>query len=516
MKKVMILSPSDAVAQIPDGATVAVSGFVGCAHPEELTLALEVRFAQEGRPRDLTLVYAAGQGDGETRGLNHLASDGMLRRVIGGHWNLTPKLGQLALANKIEAYNFPQGVITRLFWEIAAGNPGVISHVGLGTAVDPRHGGSKLNRRTSEDLVQLIELGGKEFLWYKAFPVHMALLRGTASDSFGNISFEEEAVTGEVLSIAQAARNSGGKTFVQVARLVEDFSRDPKTIIVPGIFVDGVVLGRNENHMQTFAEQFNPAYISAGDTAAVDCPSPEEGPRRYVAARALIECQAGDVINLGIGMPEGVAAIAKEEKQLDQFTLTVEAGAVGGIPAGGLSFGASAYPSAIIDQPYMFDFYDGGGLDVAILGMAECDAQGNVNVSKFGGRIAGIGGFMNISQTAKKVVFTGTFTAGGLKTSFADGKLRVIAEGRTRKFVKSIEHLTFSASQARLRGKKVFYVTERAVFVLGTSGLELTEVAPGMDLERDILAHMDFQPAIAAPLKTMPSEVFLSRRGRQG
>ncbi len=499
MKKVMILSPSDAVAQIPDGATVAISGFVGCAHPEELTMALEVYFAQEGRPRNLTLVYAAGQGDGETRGLNHLASEGMLRRVIGGHWNLTPKLGQLALANKIEAYTFPQGVISRLFREIAAGSPGVISHVGLGTAVDPRQGGGKLNRRTSEDLVRLIELEGKEWLWYKAFPVHIALLRGTASDSFGNISFEGEAVVGDVLSIAQAARNSGGMTFVQVARLVEDFSRDPKTIIVPGIFVDGVVLARKENHMQTFAEQFNPAYITAGNIMGVEVPSLEEGPRRYVAARALMECQIGDVINLGIGIPEGVAGMAKEENRLDQFTLTVEAGAVGGIPAGGLSFGASAYPSAIIAQPYMFDFYDGGGLDVAILGMAECDAQGNVNVSKFGGRIAGIGGFMNISQTAQKVVLVGTFTAGGLKTSFADGKLSVVAEGRTWKFVKMVEHLTFSASQARLRGTKVLYVTERAVFVLGPSGLELTEIAPGMDLERDILAHMDFRPVIAAP-----------------
>jgi propionate CoA-transferase len=296
---------------------------------------------------------------------------------------------------------------------------------------------------------------------------------------------------------------------------VEDFSRDPKAIIVPGIFVDGVVLGRKENHMQTFAEQFNPAYITAGDLARVEFPSTEEGPRRYVAARALMECQAGDVINLGIGMPEGVAVIAKEQNQLDEFTFTLEAGAVGGIPAGGLNFGASAYPSAIIDQPYMFDFYDGGGLDIAILGMAECDAQGNVNVSKFAGRIAGIGGFMNISQTAKKVVFTSTFTAGGLKTSFADGKLHVETEGRSRKFVKMVEHLTFSASQARLRGKKVLYVTERAVFVLGPSGPELTEIAPGIDLKRDILAHMDFRPAIAAPLKIMPAEIFLPRQDRQ-
>ena len=511
MKKVTILLPSDAVAQIPDGANVAISGFVGSAHPEELTRALEQRFAQEGGPRNLTLVYAAGQGDGETRGLNHLASEGMLRRVIGGHWNLTPKLGRLAMANKIEAYSFPQGVISRLFREIAAGNPGVITHIGLGTAVDPRREGGKLNSCTTAELVELIELGGKEWLWYKAFPIHVGLLRGTASDSFGNISFEDEATIGETLSIAQAARNSGGKTFVQVERLVEDFSRDPKSIVVPGIFVDTVVLGCKENHMQTFAEQRNPAYVTAGDIAGLDLPPLEEGPRRYISARTLRECQAGDVINLGIGIPEGVAMLAKEKNRLDQFTLTVEAGSIGGVPAGGLNFGASAYPMAIIDQPCMFDFYDGGGLDVAVLGMAECDAQGNVNVSKFAGRVAGIGGFMDISQTAKRVVFTGTFTAVGLRTSFADDKLRIVAEGRTRKFVKTVEHLTFSAMQARLKGKKVLYVTERAVFGLIDSGLELTEVAPGINLERDILAHMDFRPAIAEPLKTMPVELFLPR-----
>jgi propionate CoA-transferase len=515
MHKVEILHPSEAVAWIPDGANVAVSGFVGAAHPEELTQALEQRFRQEGKPRNLTLVYAAGQGDGATRGLNHLASEGMLRRAIGGHWNLAPKLGQLAVENKIEAYNFPQGVISRLFREIAAGNPGVITHIGLGTAADPRHGGGKLNSRTTQDLVELIELGGKEWLWYKAFPIHTGLLRGTASDSFGNISFEDEGTIGEALSIAQAVRNSGGKTLVQVERLVADFSRDPKSIVIPGIFVDAVVLGRKENHMQTFAEQFKSAYVTPGDIAGLDLPFLEKGPRRYISARALRECRVGDVINLGIGIPEGVAALAKEQNRLDEFALTVEAGSIGGVPAGGLNFGVSAYPMAIISQPSMFDFYDGGGLDIAILGMAECDTQGNVNVSKFGGRIAGMGGFVNISQTAKKVVFTGTFTADGLRTSFGDGKLCIVAEGRTRKFIKRVEHLTFSAQQARLRGKTVLYVTERAVFRLTDAGLELTEIGPGVDLERDVLAQMDFRPAIAAPLKIMPEDLFRGSRRLQ-
>ena len=494
MRRVQILTPSEAVRLIPDHATVATSGFVGCGHPEALTAAIEERFRAESRPRDLTLVYAAGQGDGESRGLNHLASRGLVRRVIGGHWNLVPSLGKLALANEIEAYNFPQGVITHLFRDIAAGKPGTISHVGLNTFVDPRHGGGKLNARTQEDLVELVRLGGREWLWYKAFPIDVALLRGTAGDSFGNVSLEDEVFSGEALAIAQAAKNSGGMVIVQVERMVADFSRDPKAIRVPGIHVDALVLARREAHMQTFAEQFNPAYVRQGDIGQIDVPLTCDGSRLHIARRAFLEIRDGDIVNLGIGLPEAVAQVARAENRLANMVLTVEAGAIGGMPAGGLSFGASVYPMAIIDQPAMFDFYDGGGLDVAFLSMAECDAQGNVNVSRFGGRLAGAGGFMNISQGARRVVFLGTFTAG--------------KSGEVRKFVRQVQQVTFSGALAAERKQQVMYITERAVFRLTPAGLELTEVAPGIDVAGDVLAKMDFAPVISARLEQMPAGVF--------
>jgi propionate CoA-transferase len=509
MKRVPVLTAAQAVALIPDGATVGVDGFVGCAHPEELTLALEERFAREGAPRNLTLVYAAGQGDGKSRGLNHLAAEGMLKRIIGGYWNLAPKLGQLAREGKVEAYNFPQGVISHLFREIAGGKPGVITHIGLGTFVDPRNGGGRLNDRTTEELVEVVTLSGREWLFYKAFPIHVALLRGTAGDSYGNISLDDEVTTAEVLSLAQAARNSGGKVIVQVARLVDDFSRKAKEIDIPGIFVDAMVVGRPENHMQTYGEAFNPVYITQGDTHKAALAAMEPGPRKTICSRAFLECAAGNVINLGIGMPEGIAQIAKERGRLHDLVFTVEAGAVGGLPASGLSFGASVHPMAIIGQPYMFDFYDGGGLDVAFLGMAECDVAGNVNVSKFAGRVSGVGGFMNITQPAKQCVFLGTFTAGGLETAFADGQLRIVTEGKARKFTRQVEHVTFSGRYAQQMGKRVLYLTERAVFRLTAAGLELIEIAPGIDLERDILANMDFKPAISPELRLMPVSCFV-------
>jgi propionate CoA-transferase len=490
--KPAVLSADDAVQLIPDGATVASAGFVGCAHPEALTAAIERRFLAEQHPCDLTLIYAAGQGDGKARGLNHFAHEGLVRRVIGGHWNLAPGLGRLAVEGKIHAYNFPQGVISRLFREIAAGGPGVVTHIGWDSFVDPRHDGGRLNTSTPEDLVELVTLRGETWLLYHSLPIHVGLVRGTTADERGNISMEDEVMTGEALAIAQAARNSGGKVIAQVARISHGEVRDPKSIRIPGIFVDAIVVAAPGQHMQTFAEVFNASYVQ--QAPAVPVPAfTFTHPKLAIARRAYTEIQDGDVINLGIGLPEGVAQVAGGEGRLDRFTLTVEAGAIGGLPAGGLSFGASSSPQAILDQPSMFDFYDGGGLDIAFLSMAECDELGNVNVSRFGGRVAGAGGFIDISQTARRVVFLGTFLAG-------DGQ---------RKFVKRVEHVTFSGIRAVGAGQKVLYVTERGVFRLTQNGLELIEIAPGLDAERDLLADMDFKPVIAKRLAVMPAACFI-------
>lgn len=505
--KVRILSADEAATLVQPNQTIAIIGFVATGHPEALTSALGARYRREAAPRDLSLVCATGQGDGEGRGLDHLAQEGLLKRVISGHFAMMPKVAAMASDNKIEAYNFPQGVIAHLFRDIAAGKSGTLTRVGLRTFLDPRYEGGRLNERTTEELVGRVELAGEELLLYKTFPVDIAFLRGTTADEFGNVTMEKEAITMETLAAAQAVRNSGGTVIVQVERLAAGGTLNPRQVVLPNVLVDAIVIAQPEQHTQSYAESFNPAYTGQIREAQHHRSLLRLDERKIIARRAVMELRAGSVVNLGIGIPEGIGYVASEEG-MDDFTLILDSGPIGGMPAKGMGFGASANPFAVMDMPSVFDFIDGGGIDIAILGMAEADREGNVNVSKYGSSINGCGGFVNITQSAKKIVFCSTFTAGGLRITTGDGKLSIVQEGRHRKFVERIGQLTFNAEYARERNIDILYVTERAVFQIGSEGFELIELAPGIDPDKDVLAHMGFKPRISADVRLMDGAIF--------
>ena len=502
-----VVTADDAVSVIRDGDTVCISGFVGVGTPDELIIALEKRFLETGHPRNLTLLFAAAPGDGKDRGLNRLAHEGLVKCGIGGHWGLVPKLAQMAVDNKIEAYNLPLGCVSQLYREIAGGKPGMHSKVGLRTFVDPRQSGGRINECTTEPLVSLHNIGNEDWLFYHSIPIDVCLLRATTADRRGNATMEREALKLDGTAAAMAAHNCDGVVIVQVERIAVAGSLAPKRVLVPGALVDCVVVSEPENHLQTYATPYNHAF-SGELRVPMDRVDPMAlNERKIIARRAAFELPIGGVVNLGIGMPEGVANVATEEMLLEHVTLTAEPGVIGGMPQGGLDFGAALNPDAIIQQSSQFDFYDGGGLDMACLGMAQIDAKGNVNVSRFGNRFAGAGGFINISQNASKLVLTGCFTGGGLETAVVDGEMKIVTEGVHRKFIKEVEQITFSGELAAETGQPVLYVTERCVFSITSAGLELIEVAPGIDIDKDILAHMDFKPIIRS-VKLMDAAIF--------
>ena len=507
-----LLEAKDAAALVAEGMTLAVDGFVGAATPEELLRALEARFLDSGAPRDLTVIAATGQGDAQGRGLDRLAHPGLIGRLITSYLNLNRVLQKRLIDEELEGYLLPLGVIVQLYREIAAGRPGLITHIGLNTFVDPRQEGGRVNARTVDDLVEVVTLAGKEWLFYPSMKLDIGFLRGTTADEDGNITMEREIATFQGPSFAQAVRNAGGTVIAQVERIVERGTLKPREVVIPGHLIDHVVQGAAENHQQTFASAYNPLFSGEARAEIGDIAPVPLDTRKLIGRRAAMELQRGDVVNLGVGIAGYVATVAREEECGDAFTLTVESGATGGYPAYNLDFGASINAGSVIDHTYQFDFYDGGGLDITIVGLAQMDAAGNVNVSKLAHRIPGVGGFFNVTQGAERVVFCGLFTAGDQEITVTPEGLRIDRDGAFVKFVDQVEQVTFNAQQALAKGQRVTAMTERGVFEITDEGPVLTEIAPGVDLERDIFARMGFRPAVSPALAAMPAEIF--RPGR--
>ena len=501
------ISATAAVALIADADTVGlVGGGGGLLEASCLFAAVERRFFDTGQPRDLTLIHSLGIGDRGTMGLSRFAHEGLVRKVVGGHWIWSPRMQQLARQEKIEAYVLPGGVIAQLYREIGARRPGLFTHVGLGTFVDPRHGGGRMNASAGDDLVEGVTIVCRDILRYKTFPVHVALIRGSFADADGNVSLDREAASLDTYAVAQAAHNCGGKVIVQVRSAVARGSLPARSVHIPGAIVDAVVV--DPDQAMTYDFYYDPC-ISGEHKAPVPKQAPQpHSIRRSIARRAAAELRDGAIINFGYGIPDGVAAVIDERGERDRYYQSLEHGAYGGTLLYGKQFGFVRNPSAFIDAPSQFDFYSGGGLDIAFLGFGELDAAGNVNVSKLAGLTVGPGGFIDIAQNARKVVFCGAFEAKGLDAEPVGGRLSINRHGAIRKLVSSVAQVTFSGPQAVRQGQTIVYVTERAVFELTAEGVVLSEIAPGADLNIDILDRMEFTPIMAVAPKLMSEEIF--------
>src|SRR5205809_2787626 len=501
------ITADEAAKLIEDGDAILISGSGG-GHsvPEALLAAIERRFLAERKPSGLTSVSVVGVGDRAALGASHLAHEGLLKRAITSALVDSPGLVQLAAEDKIEAYTLPQGVLSQLMRDMAAGRPGLLTKTGLNTFVDPRQQGARQSPRTPPDFIDVVNLAGEEWLFFKPVPVRVAFLRGTTADEDGNVTMEEEAVLGEMLPMAQATRRAGGIVIVQVKRMARRGTLPGKNVRIPGILVDFVVVDPEQR--QTYATYYDPSYSGELRIPEGDIKSLPFGPRKVIVRRAAMELFPDAICNLGAGVSTGLSTIAAEEGLLDEVVLTNEQGIIGGAPITGRDSGGGQNFAAMIEQPAQFDFYDGGGLDLAFLSFAEVDADGNVNVSRFGDRIIGVGGFINISQNAKCVIFSGTLTAGDLDIAWEDGRTVIRKEGRHQKFVPQLEQICYSASMGRAWGQVALFVTERAVFRVGPRGLELIEIAPGLDPERDVISKMGFRPVVSNELKPMDPRIF--------
>lgn len=513
---VKFITAKEAAKLIPDGATVGVAGMGLSGWPEEIVVAIAENFKETGQPGKLSIKQGSAMGDWKERGMTRLGIEGLVSKWSAAHIGSAFAMNDLVRTGKMSCHCLPQGVIVNLWREIAAHRPGLITKVGLDTFVDPRREGGKMNEATTEDLVEVITLNGEEFLFYKAFPLDVALLRGTVADEKGNITFDHEGPINEGLAVAQAAKNSGGIVIVQVEYTAQKNSLHPKSVKIPGALVDYVVVATDKNACwQTEGVYYEPAFAGNLRKPLSTIPALPLSERKVIARRAAMELKKDSLVNLGIGIPSDVASVVTEAGYMDEITLTTEAGAFGGMPASLPNFGSSYNAEAVIDHGSMFDLYTGGGLDLAILGMAQTDEMGNVNVSKFKipgqpDRLTGPGGFIDISQSTQQIVFAGTFNA-KCKMEVADGQLKIIREGVGKKFVNSVDQVTFSGKFAAQSGQSITYITERCVFKLIGGKITLTEIAPGIDLEKDILAMMAFKPEIATDLKEMDKELFMEQ-----
>jgi propionate CoA-transferase len=499
-----VVKSKEAVQLIKNNNTVAIGGGgAGHAVPDDVMKALGEYFQETGNPKGLTVIHPCGIGDNDSRGLNHLAHEGLINIDIGGFWGNSPKLVDLARQNKLKGYNLPQGVLSHLMRATASGKPGVLTHVGLNTFVDPRIEGGKINDITTEDIVEVVKISGEEFLFYKAFPIDVAIIRGTSVDAEGNLTMEEEVGFFAMLSIAQAAKVNGGIVICQVKKINQGHC-DPGAVKVPGVFIDYVVEAPDQE--MTYLSPFDPSLVKRDHPFRAE-DSDLKGIKRIIARRASLQIKKGNFVNIGYGMSDGVPFVAHSEKIDKQITFMIEQGAIAGIPTTGLNFGAMYNPSAILDDGYQFDFFHGGGLDIAFLGFAQVDQFGNINSSRFGNVITGSGGSIDISQNAKQVVYCGSFAVKSEQIVNKKG-LQVLHPGKFKKFVKQVQQISFSGKYALEKKQQIFYVTERAVFKLIPEGLELIEIAPGIDLQKDILEMMEFAPLISPDMKTIPQKVF--------
>lgn len=517
-KKVM--EAERAVELVKDGDTISICSIAAGLTPDKVMRALGRRYSETGAPRALTMVFPVAVGDGnETKGMEHLAHEGMLKRLIGGSFTIAsstaepPMIYKMMVENKVEAYNFPMGVLMQLHREIAAKRPGLVTEVGLGTYVDPRQEGGRMNEVTPPELVELIELKGKEYLFFPSFPIDVALIRGTTADENGNITMEHEYSLSTVLQLAMAAHNSGGKVIAQVKRVCVEGSLNPQLVKVPGVYVDAIVI--DENQKVTTGLDYDPG--SSGELKlSWDSLKLESlnAMRRFMLRRILTELKGGNVVNLGYGITAYLPQIALEEGVLDQLTFTTEHGCYGGFPYTALQFGGAFNAEALLESTSQFDFIDGGGPDVVCLSFAELDREGNVNVTKLKDLphvVAGAGGFIDLIQNARKIVFCGTVTAGGLRVEVKESGVKIEKEGRFKKIVDRVQQITFNGKMAREKSQEVIYVTERGVFGLESDGVMLKEIAPGIDLKRDILSQVGFELKVADNLKEMDKGLFSSK-----